>query len=323
MFFNKEKMYRYGSIIISGTAVILLFLLCGCSDAGATTETMLSVKDTAIREEIIEVIEENALDNLPSIIVKYKDSDKVEQFDKSKIQPFITSDESITLKYKYVYREDVMPYGLLTPSTAETNKKTPLIVWLHGSGESGVGESIFNSYGLPPVVKNWKLEGFNAYIVMPHLLGEYNQGTRMNKTSATNVNNLIDQLRQELNIDEERIILCGHSLGGQGAAYIANYYPDLFSCVVPLSGYDCGSKLENINIPIRAYVGSKKSGDGASNSYVTKKFAELRPDAEIFVLESTHGEIPRDVFNLDENGDNKSDIIEWMLNNKREVVGIG
>lgn len=323
MFFGKNKSQCFRSGIISVTIVLSLFLSCGCSDSMAMSDETFPIKDIITIQETTETTETNIMDNLPSIIEQHKDSDKIEQFDKSKVQTFITSDASITFEYEYVYREDVMPYGLLTPSTAETNKKTPLIVWLHGSGECGVGESVFNSYGLPPVVNSWNLEGFNAYIVMPQLLGKYNQGTWMTKVSANNVKNLIDQLRLELNIDEERIILCGHSLGGQGAAYIANYYPDLFSCVVPLSGYDCGNKLENINIPIRAYVGSKKSGDGTSNNYVTKKFAELRPDAEIFVLESTHGEIPKDVFNLDENGDNKSDIIEWMLSNRREVIGIG
>ena len=80
---------------------------------------------------------------------------------------FITSDKSITFSYQFKTDSD-LAYGLYTPSTAASGKKTPLIIWLHGSGSVGAEHSRFKSNFLS-YMKDWKLEGFNAYIVCPLL----------------------------------------------------------------------------------------------------------------------------------------------------------
>ena len=304
---------------------IILYGLCAALLIGCSSQTVMS---EGIKEENEEMNTEAVVNivypQLNARPIENRPLSEDAETTEAPIKEFVSSDASITFTYEYIEDSDVMPYGLLTPSTAETNKQTPLIVWLHGSGEVGVGKSTFNAYGLPPVLNNWELEGFNAYVVMPQLIGDFNTGNWMNKQAVENINSLINKLRLEYRIDEERIILCGHSLGGQGTAYVANALPDLFSCIAPLSGYNCGIELENINIPIWAIVGHPAYGeDDASYNYVTKKFAELCPDADILVLDSSHGDLPKKAFNLDDNSDGKSDLIEWMLNNRREIVGVG
>ena len=54
----------------------------------------------------------------------------------------ITSDKSITFSYKYV-ENSPLPYGLFTPSNVKYNKKTPLIVSLHGASERGSSQQTF------------------------------------------------------------------------------------------------------------------------------------------------------------------------------------
>jgi predicted peptidase len=62
-----------------------------------------------------------------------------------------------------------MPYVLYTPSTATQSESIPLIVWLHGSGEVSAGPELFLNSGLLKVLNDWSLEGFNAYVLCPHL----------------------------------------------------------------------------------------------------------------------------------------------------------
>lgn len=230
--------------------------------------------------------------------------------------PFVSSDESITFSYEYVADEDgvIIPYGLFTPSSAEFNEKTPLIVWLHGSGERNVSQTSFENTGLPYVLKRWTLHGFNAYVVCPQLYRQFDTGLWMKDEAVDNLKALLQELTTKYNIDPERIILTGHSLGGQGSTYIASKMPDVFSCVAVLSGYDCYMDLP-IDVPVCGYVGSTAYGESStSHSYMTGDFRNEYPTAEVYVLNSSHGDLPWDAFNRDLNKDNKSDLIEWMLN---------
>lgn len=298
--------------------VMCFFILAGCN-AQKTSGEIIQENNLAYQEVVEEIVETYPKLNASSVSVK-----PLETSTEPTEPPFVSSDASITFSYEHVSDGDVMPYGLFTPSTAESNEKTPLIVWLHGSGECGVSKDTFSNRGLPRVLNNWELNGFNAYVLCPQLADDFNTSAWKTDTATENLNSLINKFRLEYRIDEERIILCGHSLGAQGTTYIANKLSDLFSCIVPLSGYDCGKDLSNISIPVLGYVGTPASGeDKTSYRYMMGKFSETFPDADIFVLECSHGDLPKIAFNLDDNGDGSSDLIEWMLGNRREIIGVG
>lgn len=52
-------------------------------------------------------------------------------------------DENITFSEEYVDYAGVIPYNLITPSTANASGNIPLILWLHGSGEVGKSKDEF------------------------------------------------------------------------------------------------------------------------------------------------------------------------------------
>lgn len=223
-------------------------------------------------------------------------------------------EEQIKFESKYVTDDGVMPYALYTPSTINESEKTPLIVWLHGSGEVGCGQETFFNSGLLKTMNKWRRQGFNAYVICPHLSGSYNTARWNRESTKENLQKLLDQIIDEYNIDPERIIVVGHSLGGQGALYMAHELPEYFSRCVVLSGYNPGIDISEIKIPTIGFVGTENAGeDAGSVSYMKTYFMEVFGDENTHFFETSHSGIPSAVFSFDTDDDDKSDVVEWML----------
>lgn len=226
----------------------------------------------------------------------------------------IIIEKDITFSYEYISAKDVMPYGLFTPSTVDGNKKTPLIVWLHGSGERDVGKATFINRGLPNVLNTWTLKGFDAYVLCPQLKGKWNCDTWCCSESKEHLQTLIDKFISEHNIDTEKIIIAGHSLGAQGALYMAYKLPDYFSKLAVFSGYQTYVDISEINIPTIGYVGMVRYGEAeASFEYMTGNFKSAFGEENTFCLPTSHGRLPYVAFNEDKDNNGHSDVIEWML----------
>ena len=232
---------------------------------------------------------------------------------------YVSSDPSIKLSYKYVNDGNNIPYALFSPSSANENKDgTPVILWLHGSGEVGKGESAFKNSGLLKTLVDWNLDGINAYVVCPQLTGKYS-GTWSNTKSWDAVNKLLDQLGKELNFDTSKISVVGHSLGGIGAQYFGYHGRDKFSAMVVLSGYATGLDLSQLkNMPTLGFVGTIGAGeDSSSYNYMVGTFKKNFGEENTIVINTSHGALPKKAFTDDSNKDNKSDLFEWMLAQER------
>ena len=163
---------------------------------------------------------------------------------------------------------------------------------------------------MPYAMNHWKLDGFNAYVLCPHLTGKYAHNWH-NGTTRERLNKLTDKIIEEKNIDTSKIIITGHSLGGQGALYMAaknDYYYKL----VVYSGYYPQTPINGIKIPAKAYQGGI-SEDENSVIHMKKFFVPVFGEENLIEVEATHANVPQVALALDENKDNKSDLIEWML----------
>ena len=217
----------------------------------------------------------------------------------------------ITFTSEYICDDDVMPYALYTPSTADESGDIPLILWLHGSGEVSysVGERGFMNAGLPAVLNNWSLEGFNAYVLCPQNNGSWN-----NETSANKLKAVMNKIIANYNIDTDQIIIIGHSMGGKGALYMAQHMPEYFAKLVVLSGYNPGVDISEITIPTIGYAGTTAAGeDCTSINYMKVTLAQVFGEENFFSIPASHGAVPKIAFNLDENHNNRSDLVEWIF----------
>ena len=234
-----------------------------------------------------------------------------------KEDPIIFS-EDITFNYSWVSDGEHMPYALYTPSCADEYDEIPLIVWLHGTGQIGVSEWEFRNWSLPAVMENWTLEGFNAYVLCAQLSAPFNNGTWNNPTSMGYVKDLIDIFISEHNVDRSKVYILGHSLGAVGSVYMAHEMPEYFAACVAMCPYYQGFDITEIEIPVMAYVGSPGGGEDEISYRYALKISDALGDDSVTVFPTSHGGVPKMAFNLDEDGNNRSDLLEWLLNIDKE-----
>jgi predicted peptidase len=169
--------------------------------------------------------------------------------------------------YAFAETGEQMPYALFVSSKVTKDKKNPLIVSLHGLGgdqNTMVRESLrsvelaeqggyillapmgYNSggwYGIPPGAP--RAGGANAANA-----GRGGRGggrgvtaggtaitdpAKVREASEKDVMTVLDMIRKEFNVDERRIYLMGHSMGGAGTYYLGSKYPNVWAALAPIA----------------------------------------------------------------------------------------
>ena len=204
-----------------------------------------------------------------------------------------------------------MPYILIGPENADPNEELPVLVYMHGSGEVGASQDALLKVGLDPIIRNWNLEDFNGYILCPQLTGKYNAGSWNNSTAEGYLRDLINDFQQNHAVDKNNIAVAGYSLGGMGSLYMAKHMEDVFSKAAVISGYNVYIDTKDINIPIIGYV-----GENEDPKHMKSLFANNLGEEYLVTLQAHHGNAQEKVFTRDENNNGRSDIIEWLFNDK-------
>lgn len=145
-------------------------------------------------------------------------------------------------------------------------KKLPLIVFLHGRGESGTDGLKQTTVGLGPWAKKnpaW----FPAVILMPQKPDQQTLWPEYQTQVIAMIDTLVtsqDVLYEGRQIDPDRIILTGLSQGGHGTWNLLKSRPDLFAAAAPVCGwgtdrtYSGGQGFGALgSVPIWAFHGEK------------------------------------------------------------------
>lgn len=178
--------------------------------------------------------------------------------------------------------KDPIVYCLFTPS-AKTGR-LPLIVFLHGAGERGTGNHMWNDGGAD--IAMWSSRDFQAktpcFIFAPQCPKEPAQwvdtpwGDGSYRLDAVPISKpmaaviaVVEELRKRPDIDPDRVYLVGGSMGGFGAWDAAMRRPELWAAVVPIAG--CGdpgkgAALAKAGTPVWAIHGADDSAIPASGS---------------------------------------------------------
>lgn len=111
---------------------------------------------------------------------------------------------------------------------SEKNKKFPLLLFLHGGGESGDSLSILKSNGPPKLIAEGKQ--FPFLILAP-------QNPYKKKWWNTRaVAQLLDTIVENNRVDKNTVYLTGLSRGGSAAWEMAVQYPDKFAAMAVVCG---------------------------------------------------------------------------------------
>jgi predicted esterase len=131
--------------------------------------------------------------------------------------------------YRSAVDDTVQPYRLFVPSKYDATKKWPLVVALHGMG--GDENSFFTAYNNGEIRRIAETRGY--LVVTP----KGRQPASMYFGAAEqDVIDVIKEMKREFSIDEDRVYIMGHSMGGYGSWSIAVNHPDLFAAIAPIAG---------------------------------------------------------------------------------------
>lgn len=119
-----------------------------------------------------------------------------------------------------------LPPGYDDPGNAD--KRWPMILFLHGSGERGSDPEPRPKHG-PAVVAETEGLAMPFIVISP-------QCERNAWWGSPRVDDLLDELVTEYRIDESRVYLTGLSMGGYGSWYAASAHPERFAAVAPICG---------------------------------------------------------------------------------------
>ncbi len=129
----------------------------------------------------------------------------------------------------------IQPYNLYIPPDAENGELLPTVVALHGHGAT------WESWFLATTVEDWA--GEHGYVVVcPHGRGNlFYRGE-----GATDVFEALSDAIEHAPIDEERLFLVGHSMGGWGTWYLGSTHADRWAGIAPMAGWAPHRLLPNL-----------------------------------------------------------------------------
>ena len=136
------------------------------------------------------------------------------------------------------------------------NRKWPVMMFLHGSGERGDDLNLVKVHGPPKLVE--QRPDFPFIVVSPQCPKDRSWNGDVQSHLLAE---LLDSVLTRFNADRERVTVTGLSMGGFGSWTLAARYPNRFAAAVPICGGgdpDDAQKLKST--PFWVFHGAKDVG---------------------------------------------------------------
>ena len=181
--------------------------------------------------------------------------------------------------YHFKEADKDVTYVLYVSSKVSKDKKNPLIVALHGMGGDGnflvrdrlvdlaeeggyivvgpMGYNVSGWYGSPIV--RFPDRGGRGNVAPP-------EPTNLSELSEKDVMTVLELMRKEFNVDNNRTYLMGHSMGGAGTLFLGGKYASNWAALAGIAPAaflmlndrkEYLSKINNASIPIMIVQGDK------------------------------------------------------------------
>ena len=145
-----------------------------------------------------------------------------------------------------------LDYLLFLPASygVDPDKRWPLILFLHGRGETGTNLKRLKAHGIPKKVE--RQPDFPFIAASPQCPYEYCW-----RHELPTLNALLDDVVVTYAVDTRRIYVTGLSMGGYGAWALASLYPKRFAAIVPVCGGGDPATVCNLrDVPVWAFHGA-------------------------------------------------------------------
>jgi predicted peptidase len=129
----------------------------------------------------------------------------------------------------------------------DSDKKWPLMLFLHGAGERGSDVNKVKLHGPPRIVE--KRKDFPFILVSPQCPAD--SWWKTHELIA-----LLDEIQKSHRVDTDRVYLTGLSMGGFGAWELATQAPQRFAAIAPICGGGNPVQARRLrNLPIWVFHG--------------------------------------------------------------------
>jgi len=149
----------------------------------------------------------------------------------------------------------------------------PLLIFLHGSGESGEDLETVKVHGPPKLVAS-KPD-------FPFIVASPQARNHIERFDPATLDAMLDELLEQLPVDPDRIYLTGLSMGGIWTYGWAIRHPERFAAIAPVCGlWDPGDACRLKDVPVWAFHGAqdpvvplRRSGDDRRDQGVRRRRA--------------------------------------------------
>lgn len=157
-----------------------------------------------------------------------------------------------------------VPYLLYLPEDYQAGKESPIMLFLHGRGESDGPLSVVAKWGPPLLVAEGQQLPY--ILISPQCPKEDSWSSA---TQQTRLIELLDAIVEKFGGDANRIYLTGLSMGGSGSWRMAADQPEKFAAVVPICGRGQTADAEKLtSLPIWVFCGDQDGVFSANEEMV-------------------------------------------------------
>lgn len=122
-------------------------------------------------------------------------------------------------------------YVVFVPKDYDGKKEYPVILFLHGSGETGTDGKKQVGTGIGTAIK--KMPDFGFITILPQ---SHKRTWQAGSDDANRALAMLETTQKEYKTDSKRIYLTGLSMGGYGTWSLAAKYPEKWAAIVPICG---------------------------------------------------------------------------------------
>jgi pimeloyl-ACP methyl ester carboxylesterase len=163
--------------------------------------------------------------------------------------------EKITGVFVKAVSKQGLNYQIFGDPKLDGSKRYPLVIWLHGSGQSG-SDNQAQMGGPTGIFTNAEHQSKNPCFMIAPQCPDADIG--WNKQVSDNLMALIADLTSKLPIDLKRLYLTGSSMGGFGTWSLCAKYPNVFAAGVPLCGGGDPKKADSLKkVPMWVFHGDQ------------------------------------------------------------------
>jgi predicted peptidase len=199
-------------------------------------------------------------------------------------------------------------YTLFVPLDYKAEKAYPVILFLHGAGETKGGAKKPVEVGIGPAIKKQE-KTFPCITIFPQA---QTRGWQADSDNGKMALGILDEVMKAHKTDPTRVYLTGLSMGGAGTWSFAAKYPDRWAAIVPIcGGGDVANAAAIKDLPCWCFWGDQDKPAVASMSKMVK------------ALEDAGGKPKHDVYEgIGHNSWDKAyatkELYDWLLMQKKK-----